>query len=264
MKTETLIRAMPGLPYNTAKAYLPPMEKAMREYGITTLPRIQMWLAQVGHESVSLRYMEEIASGAAYEGRSDLGNTKPGDGRRYKGRGPIQLTGRANYTRAGAALKLPLESSPTMAANPNYAFRVSAWWWWNAGLNPISDSKNVLTATRRINGGTNGLSDRQNRYGIVTKLGNAVLLGPGGDRVLRKGDAGQDVKEVQTYLLRGGYLKKGNKQRNIPPAIDGDFGEKTAQAVKQFQRDSKIKSDGVVGSKTITMMRNKYKTKKKK
>ena len=178
MNLDTLLACMPGLRRDIASGYLPFMETAMREFQITTAPRSWMWLAQVGHESASLRYMEEIASGSAYEGRLDLGNTSPGDGRRFKGRGPIQLTGRANYTRAGQALKLPLVAEPHLAARPQHAFRVSAWWWWQAGLNPISDRLDVIGATRRINGGTNGLRDRQERYARVRALGDRVIPGP--------------------------------------------------------------------------------------
>jgi putative chitinase len=174
---ETLLAAMPGLDRPRATSYLPPMEAAMWEFQISTELRSRMWLAQVGHESVSLRYFEEIASGAAYEGRRDLGNTQPGDGVRFKGRGPIQLTGRANYTSAGNALGLPLVSNPPMAADPRHAFRVSAWWWATHGLNPISDTADVLAATRRINGGTNGLTDRQQRYERCRALGARVILG---------------------------------------------------------------------------------------
>lgn len=264
MNADTLVRAMPGLSRATAQSYLPHMERAMNEFNITTTPRCWMWLAQVGHESLSLRYMEEIASGAAYEGRKDLGNTQRGDGRRFKGRGPIQLTGRANYTRAGTALKLPLVAQPQLAAQPQHAFRVSAWWWWNAGLNPISDRRDVLAATRRINGGTNGLRDREQRYARCKALGGAVLPGkpkPPPPRVLRQGMVGNDVKEVQTYLLRGGYLPKGDKAKGIPPAIDGDFGPRTRQAVQRFQRDAKLAADGVVGVKTIKALRDKYKRK---
>jgi predicted chitinase len=265
MNVDTLLKAMPGLGRTTAQAYLPFMEQAMNEFQINTPNRAQMWLAQVGHESGSLRYMQEIASGAAYEGRRDLGNTQPGDGRRYKGRGPIQLTGRANYTAAGKALGLDLINHPEIAAQPRNAFRVSAWWWWQAGLNPISDRRDVLAATRRINGGTNGLTDRQNRYRTVSALGNAVVPGKPGplpDRKLRSGDVGKDVKEVQTYLLRGGYLPKGNPAKKIPPAIDGDFGARTKKAVQNFQRQNKLAADGIVGPATIKALRAKYKRKK--
>jgi predicted chitinase len=178
MNVDTLVAAMPGLSRALAESYLAPMEEAMREFGIASELRSRMWLAQVGHESLSLKYFEEIASGAAYEGRRDLGNTQAGDGKRFKGRGPIQLTGRANYTTAAAALKLPLVDNPPMAADPKYAFRISAWWWEAHGLNPMSDKADVLSATRRINGGTNGLADRQSRYDRARGLGAAVVPGP--------------------------------------------------------------------------------------
>jgi predicted chitinase len=264
MNVGTLMKAMPGLSRNDAQKYLPHIEQAMREFQITTPARAQMFLAQVGHESGSLRYMEEIASGAAYEGRKDLGNTQPGDGRKYKGRGPIQLTGRANYAAAGKALGLDLINHPELAADPRNAFRVSAWWWWQAGLNPIADRRDVNAATRRINGGTNGLTDRQQRYARTSALGDAVLPGKAGpipDRTLRQGDSGNDVKELQTYLLRGGYLPKGDKAKKIPPAIDGDYGARTTKAVKNFQKKNKLTADGVVGPKTIKALRDKYKRK---
>ncbi|MBO0863496.1 MAG: hypothetical protein J2P16_00280 [Mycobacterium sp.] len=179
MNSATLAAAMPGLSATLADVYAPLNNAAMREFSITTRNRAQMWLAQVGHESMSLRFFEEIASGAAYEGRRDLGNTQPGDGVRFKGRGPIQLTGRSNYTRAGAALNLPLVAQPHLAAQPQHAFRVSAWWWFQAGVNTFADRRDVVGATRRINGGTNGLTDRQNRYNRVQPLGDAVLPGGG-------------------------------------------------------------------------------------
>jgi predicted chitinase len=265
MNVETLMKAMPGLPRHTAQAYLPFMEQAMNEFQINTPERAQMWLAQVGHESGSLKYMEEIASGAAYEGRKDLGNTQSGDGRRYKGRGPIQLTGRANYAAAGKALGLDLINHPEIAAQPKNAFRISAWWWWQHGLNPIADRRDVTGATKRINGGTNGLADRQERYRLASGLGSAATPGKTGkppERSLRQGDIGNDVKEVQTYLLRGGYLPKGDKRKGIPPAIDGDFGARTTKAVKNFQSKNKLPADGVVGPKTIKALRDKYKRKK--
>jgi predicted chitinase len=175
MDVATLQAAMPGLATAKATEYLAPMEAAMAEFGVTSELRSRMWLAQVGHESLSLKYFEEIASGAAYEGRKDLGNTQPGDGKRFKGRGPIQLTGRANYTTAAKALNLPLVDNPPMAADPKYAFRISAWWWEAHGLNPISDKADVTAATRRINGGLNSLADRQSRYERARALGPRVI-----------------------------------------------------------------------------------------
>lgn len=180
MDVATLVAAMPGLSTQKATSYLPPMEAAMREFDITSEKRSRMWLAQCGHESGSLVYFEEIASGAAYEGRKDLGNTQPGDGKKYKGRGPIQITGRYNYTDAEAGMGIPLVDKPEMAADPfGAAFRISAWWWKKYGLNELADKEDVVGATKRINGGTNGLSDRQKRYDIAKGLGARVVVGPG-------------------------------------------------------------------------------------
>ena len=125
--------------------------------------RALMFLAQLGHESAGLRYMEEIASGAAYEGRLDLGNTQVNDGTRFKGRGPIQLTGRANYRRFGDLLNIPLESIPTIAARPNVGFRVAVMYWTDRGLNAWADAGDFRRITREINGGYNGMDDR-NRW----------------------------------------------------------------------------------------------------
>lgn len=175
MNVATLQRAMPGLPAGRAKALLPHLERAMREQSITTTKRAAAFLAQLGHESVSLRYFEEIADGSAYEGRRDLGNVHPGDGKRYKGRGPIQLTGRNNYRTYGGLLKLPLESQPHLAARPEIGFRVAALFWQRMGGNTLADRQEFREITRRINGGYNGLQDRLNRWATIKSLGDAVL-----------------------------------------------------------------------------------------
>lgn len=156
-----LQRIMPNLSTSKAQAYLPHLNKAMGEAGIVGKDRQAAFLAQLAHESGGLVYMEEIASGAAYEGRSDLGNTQPGDGVRYKGRGPIQLTGRANYRAAGKALGVDLEGNPELAAQPHVAFRIATWYWQSRGLNQLADAGNFTAITQRINGGYNGLADRQ-------------------------------------------------------------------------------------------------------
>lgn len=177
MNWQTLQAAMPGLSASRAQELVGFNNAAMREFAITTLNRAQYWLAHVGHESVSLRHFEEIASGAAYEGRRDLGNVIAGDGRRFKGRGPIQITGRANYRRIGRILGLDLVGQPHLAAQPAHAFRVSAAWWYHAGVNGYADRGDFVGATKRINGGTNGLQDRRNRWQRIQGLGNAVLPG---------------------------------------------------------------------------------------
>jgi putative chitinase len=144
--------------------YAPLLQAAMVGGAITTPLRSAAFLAQLAHESGELRYFEEFASGEAYEGRADLGNTQPGDGERFKGRGSIQLTGRANYTAAGAALGLDLVSHPEMAASPGVGFRVAVWYWITHGLNALADARDFDGITKRINGGLNGKSQRDAYY----------------------------------------------------------------------------------------------------
>jgi putative chitinase len=134
---------------------------AMEAGGITTVARAAAFLGQILHETGGFQFMVELASGDAYEGRADLGNTQPGDGRRFKGRGFIQLTGRANYAAAGRELGLPLEAQPELAAQPGIAARTAVWFWTRKGLNARADAGDVVGITRAINGGTNGLAERQ-------------------------------------------------------------------------------------------------------
>ncbi|GLT02713.1 lysozyme [Sphingobium jiangsuense] len=123
--------------------------------------RLSHFFAQLIHESGSFRYMEEIASGAAYEGRADLGNTVKGDGVRYKGRGPIQITGRANYQKFGRLIGIDIEETPDLAANPSIGLHLALEYWRDRKLNAMADADDVVGITKKINGGTNGLADRR-------------------------------------------------------------------------------------------------------
>lgn len=149
--------------------YLADLNKAMGEAQIDTPLRQAAFLAQLAHESCEFKYMEELASGEAYEGRKDLGNTQKGDGKRYRGRGPIQLTGRNNYIKAGSALHLDLEGLPELAATPAVGFRVAAWYWTTHGCNALADAGNFDAVTRRINGGLNGKAQRDAYYKVALK-----------------------------------------------------------------------------------------------
>jgi len=133
-------------------------------YGINTSLRTAHFLAQVGHESMSFTYTEEIASGSAYEGRKDLGNTERGDGIRFKGRGLIQLTGRKNYSDYAeyACLNLMTKGNERLVSlNPIYALDVALWFWDKRKLNTFADKDDLRAITKRVNGGYNGLTDRQ-------------------------------------------------------------------------------------------------------
>lgn len=149
-------------PYSGARAdvFAEPLSHAMFEFDINTLAREAAFLAQILHESGSLRYVREIASGEAYEGRSDLGNSQPGDGVRFKGRGLIQITGRSNYKSCGDALGLDLINDPALLEEPVNACRSAAWFWHSRKLNDLADAGDFRLITKRINGGYNGYADR--------------------------------------------------------------------------------------------------------
>lgn len=139
-----------------------------RSYGILdSAKRLCHFMAQVAHESGGFRYMEEIASGQAYEGRADLGNVQAGDGRLFKGRGPIQLTGRANYRLFGRALGIDFEQHPDVVAFPSVGLMAGCHYWQMRGLNELADADDVVAITKRVNGGTNGLA---NRKAYLTKM----------------------------------------------------------------------------------------------
>ncbi|WP_371767477.1 glycoside hydrolase family 19 protein [Massilia sp.] len=153
-----------------ADTFCAPLNIAMGEFEINTPARQAAFIAQIAHESGQFRYVRELASGAAYEGRADLGNTMTGDGVRFKGRGLIQITGRANYKACGAALGLDLILYPELLEQPMYACRSAAWFWKARGLNELADAGDQLKITRRINGGTNGLAERLAYFEIAKKV----------------------------------------------------------------------------------------------
>lgn len=131
-------------------------------FGINTPLRAAHYIAQVAHETGELRWLEELASGQQYEGRKDLGNTRPGDGRRFKGRGYLQTTGRANYQRYASSRYCngDLMSHPEWLAKQPGCQKASMFFWMTRGLNELADRDNGEAVTRRINGGINGLAQR--------------------------------------------------------------------------------------------------------
>ena len=136
-----------------------------KPYSITTELRLAHFMAQASHETGDFCYMRELwgptPAQTRYEGRKDLGNTQPGDGRKYQGRGIFQLTGRANYREMGKALAIDLEGEPDLAARPDLSVRIACHYWLTRGLNELADKDNLLAITKKINGGTNGLRDRE-------------------------------------------------------------------------------------------------------
>jgi putative chitinase len=169
MTLDQLIKIMP---YARARAamFLGPLNDTMTEFGIDTPARQASFLAQVGHESGQLQYVRELASGTAYEGRKDLGNMQPGDGVRFKGRGLIQITGRANYVACGLSLGIDLIGDPALLESPTLAARSAGWFWAKNGLNALADAGDQTRVTRRINGGTNGLVDRLALFAVADQV----------------------------------------------------------------------------------------------
>jgi putative chitinase len=147
-----------------AERWAEPLTAAMEEFSITTPARQAAFLAQIAHETGCFRWIREIWGNTAaqmrYEGRVDLGNTEPGDGKRFMGRGLIQVTGRANYMRAAARLGIDCVEHPELLEEPINAARSAGDFWESRGLNELADTGKFETITKRINGGTNGLIDR--------------------------------------------------------------------------------------------------------
>lgn len=197
------LSAAAGIPLDTAQLWAEPLTAAMAQFDINTPKRQAQFLAQVGHESGGFKRLvenlnydaaglarvwpgrfssgtgpnelareiardpEKIAN-AAYGLR--MGNNAQGDGWTYRGRGLIQLTGKANYQSAGSALELNLVTTPELVADPKVAALTAAWFWQKNGLNQLADSGDTRAVTRRINGGTTGLDDRLARYARAAKV----------------------------------------------------------------------------------------------
>jgi predicted chitinase len=181
LTADQLRAIMPATPAAKREAVLPFLQAAMTEFAIESPARLAAFLAQLAHESGQFRFMEEIWGPTAAQRRyepvstlaTNLGNTEVGDGKRFKGRGPIQITGRANYRRFGDLLGTDLVANPARAALPELAFRIAGLFWSKKGLNELADRATpdaFREITRRINGGFNGLEDRQKFYAVARNV----------------------------------------------------------------------------------------------
>jgi putative chitinase len=164
-----------------ATVFLVPLKQAMQAHEINSPLRQAAFIAQIAHESGSLRYTAEIASGKAYEFRKDLGNTKPEaiavakqhgstPGPWWKGHGLIMATGYDNHLACGQALGLDLLNYPGLLEEPTNAARSAAWWWKSHGLNELADAGRFERITRIINGGVNGFAERLMFYETAKKV----------------------------------------------------------------------------------------------
>lgn len=198
MITERQLRQMMPNAGARLDPHLPFIVPAMIEGHIDTPKRITAFLAQLAHESGEYRYMEEIADGSAYEGRSDLGNIHPGDGVKFRGHGPMQITGRNNHLDCGEALGLDLIADPLLFTMPEHGTRAAVWFWNSRQLSLLADRNWFKAMTVRINGGMNGFSDRRLYWDR-----NRALLG------LPPVDTGQEGADIKAFQLSRGLTADG-------------------------------------------------------
>ena len=229
------------------------LASTLDSYDINTRLRIAHFLGQTCEESAGYRTTEEFASGKEYNGRKDLGNTEPGDGPRFKGRGLLQLTGRLNYADYGKALGVDLVGDPTTAAQPALSLKIACEYWKRHNINADCDRDDARAVTKKVNGGLNGLSDRiaytQKAKTAIARLQAVQLSGapaPAGETrpVLARGSTGDAVVQLQTLL----------RSLNFAVAVDGDFGPGTEVAVTRFQSENKLTADGIVGPQAWAAM----------
>lgn len=170
MITEAFLCQALGVSPTVAARWVEPLREAIVYAELSSRDRLSAFLGQIGHETGRLRWLVELWGPTPvqtrYEGRRDLGNTQPGDGHRYRGRGLIQTTGRANYARLRDRLRLKLkgvpdfEAEPDLVATSKWAALAAADYWVMRDINTAADQHNLMLVTRRVNGGTNGMDDR--------------------------------------------------------------------------------------------------------
>ena len=253
MITANQLRSIaPAMPAERANKYIAHLVEAMDEFEINTPLRAAAFLAQILHESGAFRWMEEIWGPTAAQRRyeppgkkaRDLGNTQPGDGHRFKGRGPIQLTGRANYARYGRELGVDLINNPPLAATPEVAFRIAGLYWRKNGLNELADKQWFKTITKRINGGFNGLADRVNYYNRAKLTLGARSMTRGGTQEISE-DAEEDAP---TNRFMRGLDEPGEI---TPRAAERNAGKKSAEE-KTGAKKSSAKSSAATKKSSAT------------
>jgi putative chitinase len=235
---------MPQLPAAKGATLFPFLAAAVAEFAIEEAPRAAAFLAQLAHESAQFRFMEELWGPTAAQRRyeppgklaADLGNTEAGDGQRFKGRGPIQITGRANYRRFGDLLGLDLIADPSQAALPEVAFRIAALFWSKNGLNELADKitpEAFREITKRINGGFTGLAERERFYETAkTVLG---VMGP----TLTRGVARAPVDTEEPVFARGFEAIRTGAARRVSRTAAKPTGKK--RSLKRASRKKPTK-----------------------
>jgi putative chitinase len=261
------------------------MCEILPKYGITTPRRVAHFISQTSHESNNFNSLEEnlnysekslLAVFGRYFGQSPkrnaaeyarnpekianyvyqdefrsskMGNTKPGDGWLFRGRGLKQLTGRENYTNFGKSVSMTAEQAAVYVATEKGAIESAAWFWNAKNLNPIADTDDVTKMTKIINGGNIGLADRQARYSkAMHTLGSPVTL-----KAVEDKEEDHDVDVSDIGVIRKGSKGEGVKlmQAALGIAADGAFGPGTEKALKEWQTKNGLTADGVAGPKTL-------------
>ena len=210
---EALRHVCPNLDAEQAAEIADGLGEAFMRFEINTPRRAAMAVAQWAHESDHFRTATEYASGDAYEGRRDLGNTQPGDGRRFKGRGRIQVTGRANNERVAEGLGLDCVNRPDLLAASPHSELASGFWWAANGCNELCDRDDFLALTKRINGGTRGLEDRRRLYA------RALAVAPKLVPVDRWGVLSEDERERMETLAKARRIaRRGGGWKRVDPS----------------------------------------------
>jgi hypothetical protein len=239
-----------GCPPANVARFWPGIQAACLANGLTDRASIIAVVATVATEVGAFEPIPEFGTPERftklYEGREDLGNTEPGDGIRYHGRGFIQLTGRANYRSYGEKLAVALEAEPDLALEADVAAGVLARYFKDRKIAADARTGDWEQVRRKVNGGLNGF-DRFSS--LVTRLERATEAR---GAALLPGAIGPDVIELKRLLVAWGKSHPLPKPLKLTPF----FGEATTEAVKAFQRANRIQPTGRVGEKTWAAFEN--------
>ena len=255
--------------------WVKPLQNVLVKYQINSPSRIAMFMAQCGHESLNFRVLEENLNYSAkglntvfpkyferagrnaedYHRQSEnianvvyadrMGNANPasGDGWKYRGRGAIQMTGADQYARFAQHIKKTISETIEYLGTKEGALESACWFWTNNQLNNFADNMDVKKCTRIINGGYNGLADREHHYKEAMKILDGEYTPTSRPLLVKIGSTGEYVKDIQ---------------RSLEIGVDGHFGRVTEEAVLRWQEDHGLTADGIVGPKTYLALVGQY------
>ena len=278
---QQLAQLIPGNPY--IPQWYHALSMILPDYNIDTVPRVAAFVAQCAHESANFKFLKENLNYKAeslmrvwpsrfpnmdvarqyamqpekiankvYSDRMGNGPESSGDGWRYAGKGLIQLTGKDNYTRFAESIETPVEEIPDYLGTFEGAVQSACWFWEVNNLNPWADAGDILTLTKRINGGVIGLEDRKKHYAHALH----VLGQDGGGHAATESHApaagGADMNSVIRRGSRGETVAA--VQARLGLTADGDFGPGTEQALKNWQAANGLTPDGIAGPATLARL----------